>query len=167
VLQGLGGFGKSTLAFHMLKEILHAQDNLCILWCQDAAKAETPEKVAEALVGQLLEYCRHRFSLGWEGVVQQIDRVAGDDPARRFALLLQGLIERADRLVVYLDNLESLLIGPEEVGLADPDAFGRWRTPALQAIWETLAQFAHDTAKLHAAIATRVSTMHWCRWGRC
>src|SRR6185312_4375432 len=138
VLQGLGGLGKSTLALHMVREILHAGDDLCTLWCQDAEKAATPEGIAEALVGQLLEFCRRRFGPDWEGVVQQVDRIAGADPAQRFGLFLQALVERFDRLVVYLDNLESLLIGPDEVGPTDAEAFGQWRTPALRAISTTL-----------------------------
>ncbi len=131
VLQGLGGLGKSTLAFHTLKEILHAGDDLCTLWCQDAEKAGTAEGIAEVLVGQLLDYCRKRFGSGWEGVVQQVDRIPGADPAQRFQVFLHVLAENVERLVVYLDNLESLLIGPEDVGPADPEAFAQWRTPAL------------------------------------
>src|SRR5439155_12664793 len=50
---------------------------------------------------------------------------------------------------------ESLLIGPKEAGPADPDAFGRWRTPALQAIWETLTRFAGGTAKLTVVASCR------------
>ena len=53
----------------------------------------------------------------------------------RFESLPEGVAENADRLVVYLDNLESLLIGPEDVGPADPNTFGQWRTPALKVIW--------------------------------
>jgi tetratricopeptide (TPR) repeat protein len=155
VLQGLGGLGKSTLAFHMVKEILHAGDDLCTLWCQDAEKAETPDQIPEALVGQLLEFCRRRFGLEWESVVQQVDCAAGADPARRFALFLQVLVDQTDRLVVYLDNLESLLIGPEDVGPADAEAFGQWRTPALQAIWQTLRQFARDTDKVTMVASCR------------
>ena len=44
----------------------------------------------------------------------------------RFESLPEGVAENADRLVVYLDNLESLLIGPEDVGPADPNTFGQW-----------------------------------------
>ena len=144
MLQGLGGLGKTTLALHMLRQLLHAGDDLCTLWCQDAEKAETPEGIAEALVGQLLEYCRKRFGPDWESVVQEVDRTAGDDPARRFAAFLGTLLANVPRLVLYLDNLESLLVGPAEVGAGrpDPDAFGAWRTPALAAIWSVLTRFA-------------------------
>jgi tetratricopeptide (TPR) repeat protein len=148
VLQGLGGLGKSTLALHTLRAILHAGNDLCTLWCQDAEKAATPEGIAEALVGQLLENCRRRFGLDWEGVVQQVDRAAGGDAAQRFGMFLKVLVENAERLVVYLDNLESLLVGPEEVGSAVPDALGQWSTPALQAIWATLKDFAQHSGKV-------------------
>ena len=80
VLQGLGGLGKSTLALHMVRDLLHAGDDLCALWCQDAEKAETSEKIAEALVAQLLEYGRKRFGSGWDEVVRQVDRLAGRRP---------------------------------------------------------------------------------------
>ena len=88
--RGWAGWASRPCAFHTLKEILHAGDDLCTLWCQDAEKAETPEAIAEALVGQLLEYCRRRFGLGWEGVVQQVDRAAGADPAQRFRAVPPG-----------------------------------------------------------------------------
>ncbi len=80
--------------------------------------------------------------------MQQVNRAAGADPAWRFELFLQVLVENADRLVVYLDNLESLLVEPEEIGPADPDALGRWHTPALQAIWATLKEFAQHSGRV-------------------
>ena len=114
VLQGLGGLGKSTLAFHLLP-LLGPKESHCPLWCQDAEKhTEGADPIAEALVGQLSEFGRQRFGLDWEGVVQQVDRAAGDDPARRFASFLEALLANVPRLVIYLDNLESLLIGPKD-----------------------------------------------------
>jgi tetratricopeptide (TPR) repeat protein len=153
VLQGLGGLGKSTLALHMIRDILRAGNDLCTLWCQDAEKAEGPDGIAVALLGQLLDFCRKRFGAGWEAVVQQVDRLAGDDPARRFAAFLDVLVANVPRLVVYLDNLESLLVGP--AAAADPAAFAGWRTPALGAIWSALAESARDTAKLHLVASCR------------
>ena len=138
VLQGLGGLGKSTLAFHMLP-LLGPKEAHCILWCQDAEKhTEGANPIAEALVGQLSEFGRQRFGLDWEGVVQHVDRAAGDDPARRFASFLQALLANIPRLVIYLDNLESLLIGPDDPRNDDPAAFGTWRSPALATIWSIL-----------------------------
>ena len=156
VFQGLGGLGKSTLALHMLREILHADDDLGAFWCQDAETHAAAEGIAEALVGQLLEYCRHRFGAAWEPVVQQVDQEAGVNPARRFAFFLSALLQSVDRLVVYLDNLESLLVGPEATdGPADPAAFGDWREPALKAIWSLLTRCAQDTGKLHIVASCR------------
>ena len=161
VLQGLGGLGKSTLALHMVRDLLHAGDDLCPLWCQDAEKAETSEKIAEALVDQLLEYGRKRFGSGWDEVVQQVDRLAGDDPARRFECFLGTLLRNVKRLIVYLDNLESLLVGPGDDGDGppDPDAFGQWRTPALAALWSVLDRFAAErTSCTSSQAAVTVTT---------
>ncbi len=155
VLQGLGGLGKSTLALHMVRGLLHAGDDLCALWCQDAE--EHAGGIAEALVGQFLEYGRKRFGSGWDEVVRQVDRLAGDDPAQRFECFLGMLLRNVERLVVYLDNLESLLVGPgDDVnGSPDPAAFGRWRTPALAALWSALDRFARDTDTLHVVASCR------------
>ena len=62
----------------------------------------------------MLHYCRSRFGLEWEGGVQQVDQVAGDDSAQRFVYFLHTLVQNALGLIVYFDNLESLLIGPED-----------------------------------------------------
>ncbi len=99
VLQGLGGLGTSTLALHMVRDLLHAGDDLCPLWCQDAEKAGTPEKIAEALVDQLSEYGRKRFGSGWDEVVRQVDRLAGDDPAQRIECFLGALLQNVKHLV--------------------------------------------------------------------
>jgi hypothetical protein len=86
VLQGLGGLGKSTLAQQVLPWLTDDRTNICTLWCQEVEGNKTTGmgSRAEALVGQLLEYCRRRFGLSWESIVQQVDQLAGDDSARRF-----------------------------------------------------------------------------------
>ena len=63
VLQGLGGLGKSTLAFHMLPLLESSKEAHCILWCQDTEKhtqdaakhTHDANPIAESLVGQLWE----------------------------------------------------------------------------------------------------------------
>jgi hypothetical protein len=139
VFQGLGGLGKTTLAQQVLPWLAQDPTQVCTLWCQEVEGA--PDR-AEALVDQLLADCRERFGLDWDGVVQQVDRAAGADPARRFAMFLQVLLQNAPALVLYLDNLESLLVGPEDD--TEAAAFGDWAEPALQAIWQTAQQAAQD-----------------------
>ena len=140
VFQGLGGLGKSTLAQRVLPWLTDDSANVCTLWCQEV-EAE-PDR-AEALVGQLLEYCRERFGTDWEGVVQQVDKAVGGDPAKRFVYFLQALAQNAPELVLYLDNLESLLVGPKDD--AEAEAFGHWVEPALEAIWRTAESMARDS----------------------
>jgi tetratricopeptide (TPR) repeat protein len=150
VFQGLGGLGKTTLAFHVLP-LLGGPDDRCTLWCQETAQEHDR---AEALVGQLLEYCRKRFGAAWEAVVQQVDRTAGDDPVQRFAYYLGALLQKVPRLVLYLDNLESLLVGPDETS-ADEAAFGTWQAPALAGIWQVLRQGAAESGKLWVVASCR------------
>jgi hypothetical protein len=56
VFQGLGGLGKSTLAFHTLPLIADKEEQV-ILWCQDADAA------SKTLPDQLSEFGRQRFGL--------------------------------------------------------------------------------------------------------
>jgi len=150
VFQGLGGLGKSTLAQQVLPWLTQDPENLCTLWCQEVEGA--PDR-AEALVRQLLAYCRGRFGLDWEGVVQQVDQAAGDDPARRFEYFLQVLVQNAPALVLYLDNLESLLVGPQDE--AEAAAFGEWAEPALEAIWQSAQQMAQDADACYLVASCR------------
>ena len=78
-------------------------------------------------------------------------------PSRAVWILPRALLQSVKRLVVYLDNLESLLNGPGDDGDGppDPDAFGQWQTPALGAIWSVLNQFAEDGDKLHVVASCR------------
>lgn len=149
VFQGLGGLGKSTLAQQVLPWLTGDRANVCTLWCQEV---EGEANRAEALVGQLLAYCRTRFGLDWEGVVQQVDQAAGDDPAKRFLYFLHTLVQNAPELVLYLDNLESLLVGPKDNEAA---AFGQWVEPALQVIWQNAAQMAEGSDEFYLIASCR------------
>jgi tetratricopeptide (TPR) repeat protein len=154
VLQGLGGLGKSTLAFHIPPLLKATKDGVCILWCEGADKDANP---VEALVAQLLDYCRKRFGVAWEGVVQQVDRAAGDDSVQRFAMFLQVLLENVPRLVLVLDNLESLLIGPTDATAERPDeqALGSWRSEGLRNLWLLLRELAEGGDKLWVIASCR------------
>ncbi len=146
VLQGLGGLGKSTLAFYIPPLLGASNNEVCILWCASVEREANP---VEALVGQLLGYCRRRFGLEWEAVVSQVDR-ASDDALQRFALLLQEALRMGPRLVLVLDNLESLLQGPGDVSSERPAeaAFGSWRSEPLRELWRLLRDLAEGGDKL-------------------
>ncbi len=57
--------------------------------------------------------------------------------------------------MIYLDNLESLLVGPADPRDADPAAFGAWRSPALADIWSILTRNAEATDALFVVASCR------------
>ena len=159
VFQGLGGLGKTALAFETLA-LIAEENNICTLWCREAeARANT----AEVLVAQLLTYCHGRFEAGWDAVVQQADRLAGGEAAQRFGFLLSAVLERVERLVVYLDNLESLLVAPRQdqpraasgEPRVDADSFAGWRNQASRDIWRLLVVSAQNSNKLFVVASCR------------
>src|SRR5262249_2946111 len=117
---------------------------VCVLWCGDAERHDDP--LAE-LTAQL-----DRFGQGrrpdWSELVARAD--PDPDPVRRFGFLLEALLAKVPRLVLVLDNLESLLVGPaDSVGARpDPQAFARWRSPALQELWRLLRARAEGGDRL-------------------
>ncbi len=154
VFQGLGGLGKSSLAFHVLP-LLAEPENTATLWCHEV---EAHADLAEALVLQLLRYCQDRLGPAWKEVVEEVDRTAGDDSARRFELFLQALLEKLPRLVLYLDNLESLLAGPKEArgnDARDEKPLGEWRTESLAQIWRGLDRTTREGDKLFLVASCR------------
>ena len=79
----------------------------------DIAGANEVQKLLDAM------RLRHAHALDpafvraeWESVVQQIDKLP--EAANRFAACIQVLAQNLPRLVLYLDNLESLLVGPND-----------------------------------------------------
>ncbi|MFY9823556.1 MAG: tetratricopeptide repeat protein [Thermoanaerobaculia bacterium] len=153
VFQGLGGLGKSTLAFHTIPMLLHGEGLALTLWCQEVE--QRPDR-AQGLTGQLLDFCRKTFGVEWEPVAFQVDRTAGDDPVQRFALFLQVLLQNLPRLVLYLDNLESLLFGPKDTQAEnDETAFGQWASEDLGRLWQILTGLARDNDRLSLVASCR------------
>ena len=153
VFQGLGGLGKSTLSFQILPMLLRGEGVAITLWCQEAE--DRPDRAA-ALAAQLLDACRKRFGLEWEPVVHQVDRIPNAGPVQRFATFLQVLLQNVSRLVLYLDNLESLLVGPRGVNAENDDAaIGNWASPDLAQLWEILTTLARDGDRLYLVASCR------------
>jgi tetratricopeptide (TPR) repeat protein len=150
IFQGLGGLGKSALAFHVLPMLQGEDGEVLALWCQEVEQQPDP---LEGLVGQLLDHCRGRFGLGWESVVHQVDRAVGDDPLQRFSLFLQTLLHNVPRLVLYLDNLESLQVGPEDSEAAEE--IGEWASEELGRLWELLTALAQQVDVFYVVASCR------------
>jgi tetratricopeptide (TPR) repeat protein/cellulose biosynthesis protein BcsQ len=146
VLQGLGGLGKSTLAFQVPPLLQVNKEDVCVFWCEGV---EAEQKPVEALVGHLIEYGRLRLGSEWESLIQKVDRTVSD-ALQRFLAFLQALRASVPRLVLLLDNLESLLFGPADAasGLPDESAFAEWRTPELRALWIVLRGLAESDEHL-------------------
>ncbi len=154
VFQGLGGLGKSTLAFQVIPMLLRGEEegDALTLWCQET---EQQQDRAQALVEQLLDHCRKRFSVEWEPVVHTVDRQAGDDPVQRFGFFLQVLLQNVPRLVLCLDNLESLLVGPRDAREEDETAFGKWASPNLAQLWQILTELDRSGDRLYLVASCR------------
>lgn len=156
VFQGLGGLGKTTLAWKALP-MLTEESKICVLWCHETEEVDDP---LEQLTGQLLSYCRDLFGSQWEPVSQAVDQAAGDDPLERFTQFLLNLLENVRPLALYLDNLESLLVAPRRGEIVldappDPQAFAKWRSPALREFWHRLTELAENAGGLYLVASCR------------
>lgn len=153
VFQGLGGLGKSTFAFHAIPLLLRGEGVAVTLWCQEVE--QRPDR-AQALTGQLLDFCRKAFGVEWEPVVHQVDRMAGDDPVQRFVFFLQVLLQNLPRVVLYLDNLESLLVGPRDPQVEnDETVLGQWAAEDLGRLWQILTELVRDNDRLYLVASCR------------
>ncbi len=146
VFQGLGGLGKSTLAFRTLPMVAQGCHELTI-WCQEM---EDEDNQAQELIGKLSDFGQSLFGPQWVEVVSAVDRIP--DVTERFGYFLQVILNNRGRVVIYLDNLESLLIGPED---EDPAAFGNWRSPEVAQIWEILKKASGDNLSVMASCRYR------------
>ena len=150
VFQGLGGLGKSTLAFKAFPILTRdGHDPLLTIWCQEL---EPADNLARELTNQLSEAAQGLFGEQWRDVVQTVDQMSEAAEPQRFGSFLQTILQSVPHLVLYLDNLESLLRGPDD---EDPEAFGAWRSADLHAIWSILKQRSGDKLSVVASCRYR------------
>jgi len=138
VVFGAGGLGKSAFCAEALKVYARLGWQPLALWCADVEGSSDP---VAGLVRQL--DARGQVLLGetWDGILASYEHAAAQDERLRqtpaqFGFLLQALVRvNARPLAIYLDNLESLQVGP--VG-EDPAAFAKWRDGGYAAFWQGL-----------------------------
>ena len=147
VFHGMGGLGKTTLAVEALS-LLASREDVCVVWCQDlAARADA----AETLVDRLIDYARERCEGDVDAVVAKHDRTFPDDIVRRAQCVLDFVIAQVPNLVLCLDNLESLLAGPEQEG----GDIAEWRSPALRDLWTSFVAYAENSGRMRLVVSTR------------
>jgi len=132
VFQGLGGLGKSTIALHALYKLqmLVPEEKILTIWCQDMEKS--PDQAME-LIKAISDFGSRLFGPQWAEVSASADRIP--ETPQRFAMLLNFIMNNTPGIVIYLDNMESLMEGPDN---EEPDALGRWKSQELANIWQLL-----------------------------
>ncbi len=137
VFQGMGGLGKTTLAFRFL-DMLPRPCTVLNVWCREIE--DSPDQ-AHQLTARLSDLGQELFGARWSDVAGAVDRMVDASESDRFGAYLGLLQERDISLVVHLDNMESLLHGPE---YEDPDLFGEWREEEVRKIWQMLRTAAES-----------------------
>ena len=148
VFQGLGGLGKSTLSFQVLP-MLEREDSTLTIWCHEIENAWNQ---AQELTSKLSQFGRNLFGAGWFDVAGNIDRLPDATEPQRFKFFLQAIFGSVNRMVIYLDNMESLLTGPDN---DDPKAFGNWRSQEVEEIWDILKEMSGDKLTVVASCRYR------------
>jgi tetratricopeptide (TPR) repeat protein len=170
IIQGLGGLGKSVLSYKALA--LYAEHHYVplALWC---AAVESQPQPAAALVQQFTDGLRTLAGQAVEPLLQAADQRM-PNPADRLAFILLNLLqhEQSTPLVLYLDNLESLMLRPDSDRHVE-DAVAEWCDADCQRLWQQLAaaarQLPHKLALLascryrHARDFPRADTMSFAR----
>lgn len=138
VLQGLGGLGKTALASHLMTRVLAPDEpgDRLILRCRELSETEDPllELWSQAEDhGTLLELP------GWSGRTGYL-RVTISGAAEGLAATIHEIWRHRPNLVVYIDNAESLQIGPRG---SEARSLGSWR-PGLEGWWPEIERLAEE-----------------------
>ena len=154
VVQGLGGLGKSAFCAEALDLYQREGRAPLPLWCFDVEG--TPEPVA-ALYSQLQRIMGSVLKQDAEQALQEANSIVrnarvNESPAACFVILIQVVHQLLKRpLAIYLDNLESLQVGPTA---DDPDALGTWISAEAGALWQGLADLARRQPTSFALLAS-------------
>ena len=155
VVQGLGGLGKTAFCYEALKLYKRQGRDVLALWCAEIEQAADP---VSALLRQMSEQATALIGEAWEAIVADVDHLAMQQPAVqrpaiRLTTLLRALLRRQGQppLVLYLDNLESLLSGPDN---DNGEAIGAWRGFPRLALWRELARIAQTSGGRLALLAS-------------
>jgi tetratricopeptide (TPR) repeat protein len=138
VIQGLGGLGKSALALQLLTMLSYSSAPPLVLWCQEIRLEDPLADLHE----QVHRYAAEVVGAKWKSLAETLDRQSPDlQGVTWFIQLVKRVASEIAGLVVYLDNLESLLVGPSN---GDADAFGEWRNERLKCFWKELCSLAEQ-----------------------
>jgi hypothetical protein len=155
VVQGLGGLGKSAFCAEALDLYQREGRAPLPLWCFDVEG--TPEPVAalysqlQRIIGGVLKQEDAEQALQAADSIIRRERIS-ESPAVCFVILVQVVQQVLERpLAIYLDNLESLQVGP---ATNDPQALGAWISDEAATLWRGLAGLASKQPTLFAVLAS-------------
>jgi len=152
VLQGLGGLGKTALARRLVTRVL-AEDgrDAAILRCKDLADAREP--LAE-LWRQAEQIGRDWELPGWEArCAEAREALKGRSAAEGLRETVRRLRAGHPRMVLYIDNAETLQTGPVDTEPGTPAReIGQWR-PTAKELWPVMEALAAEG--LPVLISTR------------
>uniref|UniRef100_UPI0011782345 AAA family ATPase n=1 Tax=Candidatus Entotheonella palauensis TaxID=93172 RepID=UPI0011782345 len=153
VVQGPAGIGKTAFCYdaqHLYKRLGYV---VLILRC---GAVEFDPQPLNTLLWQCTQAASQVAGAQWPALCAVMDESVVDQlkmpsPAARLLMLLQVLMQRPGhpRLVLYLDNLESLMSRPPKGGTAR-----HWRHAEVAELWHALVQSAQESHGQLAVLAS-------------
>lgn len=138
VIQGLGGLGKTALASQLLvRAFAQERTDQLVLRCRELG--ETDGDPILELRAQAEQHGRLHGLPFWDERVKDL-RESIRNSAAGLAAVIRALLEKRPRLVVYVDNAETLQSGPDT---DDPAALGDW-LPGMAAWWAEMERLAEE-----------------------
>ena len=151
VVQGLGGLGKTTFCFEALK--LYSADRAIIpVWLADMGVTDRP---AAEMARLITDGVKALLGEAGDEVERRLDQMGIESATDRARAFVRTVLEvpGLPGLVLYLDNLESVMKGPQS---DDAEAAGDWRDGAAE-VWRVLRE-------VQAASKGRLAVVASCRY---